>query len=164
MNNTISDSWAQDLLSIDEECLTPHMKILVLKWQTIQRAMKSKGQVDNNGVVWTSVGYIAKCCGCHYRTMRRTLTMMRKVGYIQVFYKNAGQANQEMGVLMMPCVYDLHFIELPNTNKGKGQRKYIECPACKGRCVKTGYVQVVCFDCGEFFLYDNRTNEIHTHE
>lgn len=151
------ENWQGAILGYSEECLTPHMKILILKWDEIKRAMRRKGQVDEHGFIWVTVGYFSACCGCTHRTMQRTLDQMSKAGYIKKVYQNKGTQAQSMGVRMNECVYDAHFEPLLFRNKSYRQKKFF-CLDCGSRNVdiQPEIYRVLCKDCGSFHYQNSK--------
>lgn len=143
------NSWENAITEYSEECLTPHMKILVLKWDRIKQQLRRLHRVDTDGVTWVTIPYLAKCCGCHNDTMKRTLKQMHEAGYIKKVYKNKNTPAQMLGVRMNECVYDAHFEPLPFKNKGNGQKKFF-CLDCGSRNVEVKPVtyRVLCKACG----------------
>ena|SRR5215831_9991498 len=151
------EDWQDIILGYDEECLTPHMKILILRWDRIEEAATHHNKIDKHGYVWLPVPYIAKVCGCHKDTMIRTLAQMGAARYIDKDYKNRHTPQQTMGIKMMQCVYDAHFEPLPNTRKGNGQKKFF-CLDCGSRNVevKPKIYLVQCKSCGSEHYQTNK--------
>lgn len=143
------NSWENFIVGYSEECLTAHMKTLILKWDSIKQALRKKGKVDSDGVVWVTCAYLATCIGCNVQTIKRTLKQMHEAGYIKKVYKNKSTPSQMLGIRMNECIYDAHFDPLPFRNKSNGQKKFF-CLDCGSRNVEVKPVtyRVLCKACG----------------